>query len=218
MMPFTWGRTSATRKAATRPGSSVVIGTGAAFSVTTETIGGGGGAGGGAGEHAETSKIVRNENQRISLESEIATSLRFTPTRRHRTLTSQYNRRRAARRCRRLRNSGFDRADPGERAERQRAAMERSKIDWESACPERRFRPRSRDPLRSVALKIAFFFPWRGHLNLSRITAIRTALAFLRDYQFPTLTSPPVAMPRKCHVPLARNELAVPKVSSMNWM
>ena len=37
-------------------------------------------------------------------------------------------------------------------------------------------------------------------------------------YQDPTLTSPPVATPRKCHVPDARKVLAVPNVSSMNWM
>jgi len=36
--------------------------------------------------------------------------------------------------------------------------------------------------------------------------------------QDPTLTSSPVATPRKCHVPDARNVLAVPNVSSRNWM
>src|SRR5579864_1812226 len=74
-MPFTCGRTSATRKAATRPGNSVVIGTGVAFSVTTETFGGGG-AGGGAGEQANSAAtIVRHESRRSPIGFDMVTSL-----------------------------------------------------------------------------------------------------------------------------------------------
>ena len=50
-------------------------------------------------------------------------------------------------------------------------------------------------------------------------TAIRpvwAARGSSRCSQDPTLTSPPVATPRKCHVPAARKLPAVPKVSSRN--
>ena len=55
--------------------------------------------------------------------------------------------------------------------------------------------------------------------SLANAETRRSKLSLPRSssgYQDPTLTSPPVAMPRKCHVPLARNVLAVPKVSSIN--
>jgi hypothetical protein len=75
------------RNAATRPGNSVVIGTGAALSVTTETFGGGGGAGGGVGEHADSATIAKAEIQR---KFQMATSLRPTRTRLRQARDRQY--------------------------------------------------------------------------------------------------------------------------------